>query len=380
MAEIRFDSTVDGKLQKSVYEWIKTRKWFFKSPSRKLSDNIFGPTPPNIFVGEYGYPNVFVGPMVSLEEKVVDEPSELYGLNYDALIQNRISFVRGKQQQHVRKPMEHSWEITAAINQVDVEAKFKRPIDFSITFSSHVAPTGPSGEIQKLRVTDNPVIPAKIDEIIEEKMKVREALPELVTDFSYHYIQKILSAGLIGKEKRLVPTKWSITATDKMIADEYLKTVKRNPIVSQPTIYSNTYLFNHFEILLIPGAWEFEQFESFIPNGNIEHEYEPYWGRSDYAETEGGGYYAGRFAVSEGLHGLRKQARAIIFREVSPNYEVPCGVWIVRETVRNAFAHPPTKCSGLNEALEILKTRLKQPVQKYFRDSQILNQRTLADY
>lgn len=383
-AAIRFDSTVKDNSKKSILEWVKTRKWFAEIPARKASEHVFGPTPPNVFIGEYGYPNIFAGPMISTEEKTIDDPTELFGLNYEALVQNKVSLIRGMKQQHVKKPLENAWEVAAAINQVDVEATFKKPLEFSLTFSSFNTLAGPSGEVKKLVVADNPVIPAKVDELSEEGVKVRDALPELMNDFSYHYVQKILSAGLLGKDKRLVPTKWSITATDRMIADEHIKKVKENSLVIQPTIYSNSYLYNHFEVLLLPGSWEFEQFESWASDTgfaeNIEHEYEPFWGRSDYAESEGGGYYAGRFAVSEGLSLLKRQARAIVFREVDERYAIPTGVWVVRETLRDCFKHQPTKCTDLKEAFEVLKTRLKQPMKKYFSKSRVLSQKTLSEY
>ncbi len=384
-ARISFDSTVGEKTRKSVFEWVKSRKWLDK-PQRKIGESVFGPTPPNVFVGEYNYPNVFAGPLVSLEEKPIDSPVDLYGLNYDAIIQSRISLVRGMERRNVKAPFEKAFEIATSINQPDIETTFKKPIEFSLTFSSLHQPSGPSGEIKKFEIAGNPVIPAKIDEIVAEKLKVREALPELMEEFDYHYIQKILTAGVLGEERKLVPTKWGITATDRMVADEFLKEVKQNSHIVQPTIYSNNYLFNHFEILLLPGAWEFEQFESWEPDNDqqqgtdISHEYEPYWGRSDYAKTEGGGYYAGRHGVAEALNILRKQARCVIFREVNENYTIPVGVFEVRENVRNAFRKQPTKCTTLNEALEILKTRLKQPMHKYLKQSRILTQKTLGEY
>ena len=43
----------------------------------KLKDNYSGPSPPSIFVGRFGYPNVRIGPMASLESdsvRILDEP------------------------------------------------------------------------------------------------------------------------------------------------------------------------------------------------------------------------------------------------------------------------------------------------------------------
>lgn len=346
----------------------------------KLKAVAFGPSPPNIFVGEYGYPTVRAGPMVALEENVLDAPADLYGLAYPELLRQRAYLARGFSTRNVKRASEEAFLIAASQKPVDVEAEFWRAPTFGFSFSAHTAPHGPSGELKRFRTTENPVIPKKVDVLVEEKLKTADALPELMGRFDYHYIQKLLSAGILGAERKLVPTKWSITATDDMIAKQLLQDIRENPQIGEFRIYGNKYLYNHFEILLMPGAWEFEQFESFETAENIEHEYEPNWGRTKYAETEGGGYYAGRYGVVEALHKLKKQARIVVFREVAPEYQVPVGVWQVRESVRNAFATPPFKTSDFKEAIAELKRRLKKPWQKYTEKSQILNQKKLGEF
>jgi hypothetical protein len=268
---------------------------------------------------------------------------------------------------------------------VDVEVEFKKPLAYGLSFSSYTAPMGPAGEFESVRLAENPSIPKKIDEFSREKIKVRDALPELARSFDYYYLQKILSAGILGEQKKLVPTRWSITAMDRMLADDCIEKAKQCDAVGEIMLFANTHFDNHFEILLLPGAWEFEQFEAWSPGSawaqaNVAHEYEPYAGRSDYAESEGGGYYAGRLGCAEGLAKMRRQARTIVFREIDEAYKIPLGVWQVREGVRQAFENPPSKFATLKDALSALQARLRVPVAHYLEKSGILRQRKMVDF
>jgi len=58
------------------------RKSISEPIEQTLKKTMFGPSPPSLFVGWMGYPNVFVGPMVSLEPENaqhLDNPAEWYG-------------------------------------------------------------------------------------------------------------------------------------------------------------------------------------------------------------------------------------------------------------------------------------------------------------
>ncbi|HLD75934.1 MAG TPA: hypothetical protein VI874_02870 [Candidatus Norongarragalinales archaeon] len=368
--------------RKSVLEWIQSRAWMDALKAKvgpKLKKVAFGPSPPNVFVGEYGYPDVRAGPLVALDEGILDAPQDLYGLNYAGLLHHRAHLARGYAVKNVKRVAEEAFWIAASDKAVDVEATFHQAPKFSLSFSSHHQPVGPTGELEKLTIADNPHVPKKIDTLLEEKRKVSEALPELMKGFDYHYIQKIMSAGILGKERKLVPTKWSITATDDLLGKEMLKKVRTLAPLDEIQIFTNNYLYNHFEILLLPGSWEFEQFESFETSPDISHEYEPFWGRTAYAKSEGGGYYAGRFGVIDALHKMGRQAAAVIFREVSPDYALPVGVWEVRHNVIGAFESKPFKTDDIAEAVAELKRRLKKPWKDYAGKSRILGQKKLTD-
>jgi len=385
--------------------------------SGQLKREMFGPTPPNFFVGHNAYPNVYYGPLVSAEsEPVADDPSEMYGMGMERIIGARSSLVRGMKRGNVKtggRALEEAQLAVMSIKPADAEAKFTRTPVFSLELDDVAQPVGASAPIEKFRVTDNPVVPKKVDEMVQENELAQTAIRELLlSGLDVHYLSKLLTAGILGKKnaQKLVPTKWAITATDNMAAKRFMESLREYREISQPLVYSNTYLDNHFEVLLMPGNWEYEQFESALTKEieerkakeisrgdlnysqsawaewkydgriNISEEHEPFSGRSDYAERQGGGYYAARFAVCEALYRMNRQARAVVFREIGTGYAVPVGVWEVRENVRHAFQNPPEKFDTREQALEHLSAKLAIPTREYVKRSRMLAQRRLNEF
>ncbi|MFN3528284.1 MAG: hypothetical protein ACK4YO_04210, partial [Candidatus Altarchaeaceae archaeon] len=164
---------------------------------------------------------------------------------------------------------EKNQEIALSIIPIDVETIFKKIPKFHISFSPISQPMGPTGELENLKIVENPKIPKKVDNVIEDNLKASDALFLLYKEnFDVYYLSKIFSSGVLGKKenKKLVPTRWSITAVDDIIGKFLIKEIKEYEKISEFVVFSNEYLFNHFEILLIPGNWEFEQFEAWAPD------------------------------------------------------------------------------------------------------------------
>lgn len=354
----------------------------------RLKQEIFGPTPPNIFVGHNFYPKVYAGPTVAVGE-VKDSPADWYGMDFGGIIRQRALQVQGRRMMGIKpigKIIEQVRESIMSIKPIDVEVRFSKVPKFEISYDEVHSPAGPSAPIERLEIADNPRIPKKVDEIVQEGVLAAQAVGELALGgFDNYYITKLLTAGVLGRkaEKKLVPTKWGITATDDMLGKGIMEKIREMPQANWHYVYSNEYLHNHFEVLLMPGAWEYEQFETMVYAnrwGDISEEYEPYWGRSDYASRQGGGYYAARLGVVEGLQKLGRQARAVLFREIGEGYAIPCGVWEVRENVRHAFLGRAEKFGSLKEALGAISGRLKISMKEYEKKSRILKQSRLTDY
>lgn len=374
------------------------RKLAIQAPKMAaLKEEIFGPTPPGIFVGHSGYPSVFWGPMISMDDApgLADDPGRWFGLDFDDIIRFRSSLIRSMKRGSVHERnrlLEKAQEAILSTKPVDAEMRFSKKPRMELRFNPDLQPMGPSAPLKEFRLCENPKVPRKTDEIVDEGMKATDAICELYAHgLSIYYLTKLLSAGLFGRVERrkLVPTKWSITATDDILAKDMMKRIRGFTEINSFLIYSSQYLSNHFEILLIPGKWEYENFEAWSPGTlwteglsgpKIIEEYEPYYGRTTYAEEEGGGYYAARFSVCEALVRMRRQARVVVFREVYEGYMMPVGVWEVRENVRNALRKHPKRFSTLGEALSYLNGRLRIPIREYIRRSRILSQRRIPDY
>lgn len=382
-------------ISKERIEQLKQKYYFtlkkkLKSLENKLSQEYYGPTPPYLLVGAYNYPNVRIGSMISLNNPEYSaNPSKLYGKNYSYIITQFAMNMLGIDRTKVYKPIkDEMFDSILSYKPVSLEVRFKRKPVFTPRFSIYTIPSGYSAPLDKVRLDDNPKIPKITYKIINDDILAEEAVPIITRKTDIYYTMRLMTAGVLGKEKnkKLVPTRWAITAIDDILAKHYLKTVKECKPVEKYEVYTNEFLHNRFVILLLPGSWEYEQYEAWpveSPWGTewgYNHEYESFRGRKKYAETQAGGYYAARYAVVEHLYRRKRQAKVIVFREIDAEYSIPVGVWQVRENVRNAMKKVPTKFDRLNNALEYIKPLLRIKLEEYMKKNQILKQKTLFDF
>src|SRR5207249_4355294 len=154
-------------------------------------------------------------------------------------------------------------------------------------------------------------------------------------------IQRAFSVGAFGIEKnrRFVPTRWSITAVDDTIGKDLRETVKTFPLINEIRIFETIGFDDRFLVVMVPRPWRYELIEAWYPNtlwnplGRevvMFGDHEGFEGRTTYASI-GGCYYAARLAVGEALNRDRRQAATVILRETHPGYIMPVGVWNVRE-------------------------------------------------
>jgi len=157
-------------------------------------------------------------------------------------------------------------------------------------------------------------------------------------------IQRALSVGMFGEgaRRRIVPTRWSITAVDSTISARLIDEVKGYRTIDKYRVYGFDVYDNQYVAILLPEPWRFEWVEAWFPNTTWNQytrepymigDYEEYFGRTKYAKV-GGCYYSTRLAVTEALARERRQAAAIVLRETYPGYLMPLGVWNVRESIR----------------------------------------------
>ncbi len=339
----------------------------------KISRDLFSESPPGVFVGHYNYPNVSIGPLISLEpiSKVadIDETDRWFGKSIHEIIRLRSMLFRSSfnlsRETLNTKLLENSLLISMASKPVLTSVKLEKVYSTPISFDSVSAPWGASGKIAEIEIDENPVIHPKVDYVHgDTDLNSLEAMRLLYKEgFSVGFITRILSAGLIGvgKNRRIVPTRWSITAVDSNISNILLEEIKTNKLIEDILLFKSSYLNNEFRIILLPAAWAFEQLEAWSPGSVwsqqaaspiIIGDFEFYDGRKDYASEVAGAYYAARLAVCEYLYRIRRQAAVLVLREIRPEYTIPVGVWQIRENVRHALKNPPLIYNDLDAALK----------------------------
>jgi hypothetical protein len=348
---------------------------------------IYGASPPTVFVGSWNYPKVYTGPMVPpfahSDTAIMDLPNHWITKSLEQILQYRLALVRGKRfmnvhtAQHPDRHLQTFQELVMAGVPADTEMQFTKPPRLSITFSSREPPIGPSADLLQATLTQNPSTPRPIDTVVSDTdLRAAPGIIRLYrSDIHQRQITRVFSLGLLGEKRhrKLVPTEWSITAIDDILGRALHQKIIQNPWINDYLIFGHQALANNVQILLFPSSWTFEAQEVWLtsPNPTPMVDYETVHGRRTYATNLAGAYYAARLPVLEYLDRRRRQAGALVFMEVYPEW-IPLGVWRFRELCREALHHSPFKCVSLSAALTQLNHRLRLPLQKWINQSSIL--------
>ncbi len=355
--------------------------------------DISGSSPPGVFVGRLGYPKVSIGPMVPPtfgDTSILDTPEEWLGKPIEQIVDYRYSLVRGNSRANVedaRDPnrfLSSLHELAMADRPVDSELRLARPPRRILSLSEDTQPFGPSAPLDRFSLghahPDGRIETAYYD----RDLKATEAVEALYSDgVLVTRIQKAFSLGMFGEgaRRRIVPTRWSITAVDSSISLSLLERVKHHPTIDEYRVYSFGVYGNQYVVIMLPEPWRFEWIEAWFPNTTWNQhqstpymigDYEEFFGRKTYARV-GGCYYSTRLAVAEALERERKQAAAIVLRETYPGYLMPLGVWNIRESIRRLMAAEYERHESFQSAMGSALAKLKIEKKKWMRESVLIS-------
>jgi hypothetical protein len=134
--------------------------YFLKSVPLMASEDINGMSPPSVFIGRIGYPNVYAGPLVPPVHEdtgIYDLPERWFGKSMDEIVGFRSLLVRGKHLVNVQKFMDagkildQTRELALADSCVDIELNLTKRPRGSIYLDADVQPFGPSAPIRDLQ-------------------------------------------------------------------------------------------------------------------------------------------------------------------------------------------------------------------------------------
>jgi len=355
------------------------------------STELSGASPPSVFIGHHGYPRVYAGPMITpyTEEAAgLDSPEKWINLPLEEIVSRRFSLVRTETKTHIKpegRIVGIMQETALSRTAPDAEAKLKKKPALNITGEG--AAMSPSAKLEKVSIsgvkTDHQIEKAYYDTDLKSKDAI---LQMYLNDVPVSRIHKILSVGGlgIGSKRKLVPTRWSITATDSMLSKQGMKNIRDYPYITQTTAYTGNYYDNNWLIILFPEGCGFEMIEAWgsrsawNPTASvvIESDREDRKGLKGYPSI-GGSYFAARLAITERLQQMRRNAQILVLRHIGPGYTVPVGVWQIREAVRRIMQGRGTPITDSKHMKQHIKENSLVSYPEWFNNSTTLKERTI---
>lgn len=377
----------------------------FRVKEQSAKQDFFG-TSPSPFVGRYGYPRINVG-FLSVEEQdswMYDAPRywAASGLDIQQIVNYRSSLINSRFRADIKdhsKFMDISKEVGMASKPVELEINLEYKPRFRLKTDAHIAPMGPNAKLKNVEITSNPKVSHKVEKVVDDSdLKANDAILYLYDkDFDENFLTKLLSVGNLGlkPQRKLVPTRWSITAVDNNIGKHLIEEVKQFRETDYQTFLGD-YLGNYYLIMMFPEVWSYELFETYLPKASwnisdkiqFSTDYEGYAGRKSYAQNCVGGYYAARLPILEKLKSMKRQASVLALRFITDEYYVPLGVWVVREATRKTLSAQSINFESkelmLNHAKGLIKKKFGYDLDNLLKDSVLLKnlkmQRKLTNF
>src|SRR3989344_4756767 len=363
--------------------------------------DFFG-TSPAPFIGRYGYPQVNIGvlsPQIEGDTSHYDSPrfwsqkafpiGTIASMRY-GLVNSRTSW----NIKDVRKQGRFSdlcQEVGMSSKAVEMEINLKHQPQLQLKPEKEIIPFGPQGEIIRAKITSNPKIDSRVERVVSDTdLKAAPAVISLYQKgFEESFLNKLISVGRVGLEKnrKMVPTRWSITAVDDTVGKQLITEVKDFP-VGEYQVYFGGGWGNYYLLLYFPEVWSYELFETYLSlkanpwsKGGLAYstDYENYEGRKNYAQETAGGYYACRLSVLEKMKELKRQHSCLALRFITSEYNVPLGVWVCREATRKSIKSTPLTFASqelmMQYATEFIKNKFGFDVTVLLNESKLLREK-----
>jgi hypothetical protein len=379
--------------------------WFSyldENSKRFSSSTISGASPPSVFVGRYGYPKINIGPMVPADihgnTSILDSPEAWAGKTLQEILNYRLSLVRGlnpiKIDDFENKFILSLQELTMSSKPAESELNFHKIPTFHQSLLSNqnndlnkeFTPFGPQAEIKSFKLSSNTSTNKKIDNLYSDNhIRANDAVIDLYNNgIEISQINKVLSLGMLGRKnkRRLVPTRWSISATDDIISLYLVKKIDLYQSIDQFEVIKYNHFSNYYSIIFIPSdVWSFEMIEAWYDQNNVnkfflESDYENSTTGLDHYPRIAGAYFAAKLGILEYLTSIKKRkCSVLIFREIRPEYLVPLGVWQIREGIREGLrsnqVNTANSFSDFRKALVYASQAMRVPLLDWLKHSEM---------
>ena len=379
-------SDIRKGIQSRWEEYLSTHANLF------TSDSLDGASPPSVFVGSYGYPKVSVGPMVPPmhgDTTLLDSPELWVGKSLEEIVNFRLSLIRGIKNIPINEPngryIENLHEVAMSSRPIDSELQFYKNPKPVASIDGESAPFGPVGEVTSAKFSSTSSDKSIQRAYYDHDLKAQDAVVSLYNrGIEISKIQKCFSVGMFGKKRKLVPTKWSITATDSIIAESLVSEILEFDLIDSSRVFSRDHLGNLFSVVLFPHRWLFENQEAWHTGNGIGFGSDIEDAKGiDHPPVTAGAFFAAKLGVAEYLLEKKCQASALVLREIRPEYAVPVGVWQIREAIRSAMKNEPYIAENFDDGVTFAAKRMSVSKSEWLSKGDMLSmlkQKSISDF
>ena len=379
-------SDIRKGIQSRWEEYLSTHANLF------TSDSLDGSSPPSVFVGSYGYPKVSVGPMVPPmhgDTTLLDSPELWVGKSLEEIVNFRLSLIRGIKNIPINEPngryIENLHEVAMSSRPIDSELQFYKNPKHVAFIDGESAPFGPVGEVASAKFSSTSSDKSIQRAYYDHDLKAQDAVVSLYNrGIEISKIQKCFSVGMFGKKRKLVPTKWSITATDSIIAESLVSEILEFDLIDSCRVFSHDHLGNMFSVVLFPHRWLFENQEAWHTGNSIGFGSDIEDAKGiDHPPVTAGAFFAAKLGVAEYLLEKKCQASALVLREIRPEYAVPVGVWQIREAIRSAMKNEPYIAENFDDGITFAAKRMSVSKSEWLSKGNMLSmlkQKSISDF
>jgi len=379
-------SDIRKGIQSRWEEYLSTHANLF------TSDSLDGSSPPSVFVGSYGYPKVSVGPMVPPmhgDTTLLDSPELWVGKSLEEIVNFRLSLIRGIKNISINEPngryIENLHEVAMSSRPIDSELQFYKNPKPAVSIDGESAPFGPVGEVSSAKFSSTSSDKSIQRAYYDHDLKAQDAVVSLYNrGIEISKIQKCFSVGMFGKKRKLVPTKWSITATDSIIAESLVSEILEFDLIDSCRVFSHDHLGNLFSVVLFPHRWLFENQEAWHTGDGIGFGSDIEDAKGiDHPPVTAGAFFAAKLGVAEYLLEKKCQASALVLREIRPEYAVHVGVWQIREAIRSAMKNEPYIAENFDDGVTFAAKRMSVSKSEWLSKGDMLSmlkQKSISDF
>ena len=319
----------------------------------------------------------------------MDIPEKWIGKSLEEIVNFRLNLIRGIKNistiECEGSYIENLQEMAMSSSPTDTEIEFVKPTFPITSVDEQSAPFGPLGQIKNAKFSSTHANSTIEKVYYDHDLKADDAVMKLYNSgIDVSKIQKCFSIGMMGISRKLVPTKWSITATDDIISKTLMLQILDFDIIDSFRVFSFSHLGNLFSIILFPHRWLFEMQEAWHDGTTIGfgNDYEDAKGIS-HPPSIAGAFFAAKLGVAEFLFKIQKQAGILVLREIQPEYAVPVGVWQVREGIREAMKQPASIVESMESAIELATKKMSISKNEWIREGKMLKliqQKSITDF